>query len=126
MAAAVCRDTRRSATGDWCGHTKGRLDVLSDRELRKLAREFRRGLLGQRSAHMMCFAISAGLQAYLSAWGVETELVSADFKDGNHVWLRLADNRILDASADQFGLPAIYLGPLPLAYRTRKIRLKDA
>ena len=33
----------------------------------------------------------------------------------NHIWIRLADGRVLDPTADQFGdYPPVYLGdPLP-------------
>lgn len=34
----------------------------------------------------------------------------------NHVFIRLADGRILDATADQFGLAPIYLGHMPAQY----------
>jgi hypothetical protein len=64
----------------------------------------------------MCFAVSAALQGYLSSCGVETELVEADFGHTNHFWLRLPDGRILDPTADQFGLSPVYLGKLPTKY----------
>lgn len=69
----------------------------------------------------MCFAVCGPLQPLLSLAGVETELVEAWFKreygEQNHYWLKLPDGRILDPTADQFGLPAVYLGPIPEDYR---------
>jgi hypothetical protein len=62
--------------------------------------------------------VSAPLQGLLSAvYGIETSLEEADLGHTNHVFLRLPDGRILDATADQFDLPCVYLGPLPELYR---------
>lgn len=99
---------------------------MTDRHLRKLVREFRDGILDGRPAEMMCFAVCAPLQAYLAICGIETRLVYASLAEVNHVWLRLPDGRVLDPTADQFGLEAVYLGELPLAYATRKARLRTA
>jgi hypothetical protein len=78
----------------------------------------RKGILGKRSSRMMCMAVSAPLQGLLAAlYGVETELETVDFPESNHVWLRLPDGRILDATADQFGLEPVYLGEVPEIYR---------
>jgi hypothetical protein len=84
---------------------------MTDQELIAIATDFRAGLLGSHPSTDMCFAVSAPLQGLLSAlYGVQTELEEVDFGDTNHVWLRLSDGRILDATADQFGKPAVYLG----------------
>ena len=90
---------------------------MTDKEIRQAARSFRKGMLGKRQSRLMCFAICAPLQAMLSICGCDTELVEADFGDMNHVWLRLSDGRILDPTADQFGLAPVYLGPVPIEYR---------
>ena len=95
---------------------------LSDRQLLKITREFRRGILQGACADRMCFAVCAPLQGLLSACGLETELIEADFPFMDHVWLKLPDGRILDSTASQFSdplhrLPAVYLGPLPAVYR---------
>lgn len=84
---------------------------MTDAELIEVATDFRAGLLGGRPSTDMCFAVSAPLQGLLSAlYGVETVLEEVDFGDTNHVWLRLADGRILDPTADQFGKAPVYLG----------------
>jgi len=74
----------------------------------------------------MCFAVCAPLQALLSLHGIETELVEVWFRreygEHNHFWLKLPDDRILDPTADQFGLPAIYLGKMPQSYEGAIIR----
>ena len=91
---------------------------LTDDELIEIARDFRDGLLDGRPPDLMCMVVSAPLQGFLSAvYGVETTLEKLDFENGDHVWLRLPDGRILDATADQFGLEPVYLGE---AYRPKE------
>ncbi len=98
---------------------------MTDRQLKRFAKDFRDGILGGRPSDMMCFAVCAPLQAMLHCVGVNTEIVTSDFPEVNHVWLRLEDGRILDPTADQFGLESVYLGPLPLIYSARKARLRS-
>lgn len=83
---------------------------MTDRELIRIARQFRRGLLGRKSSTDMCMVVSGPLQGVLAGMGVETTLETVEFISTNHVWLRLPDGRVLDATADQFGKDAIYLG----------------
>lgn len=92
---------------------------MTDTKLLEIAEDFRGGILQGRSSSLMCFAVSAALQGFLSALcNIETELVELDFEHCNHVVLRLSDGRILDATADQFdGMPAVYLGEMPALYR---------
>lgn len=92
---------------------------MRSRDIIRIARGFRQGVLGTRPSAGMCLVVSAPLQGLLSAvYGVETELVEVDFHSTNHVYLRLPDGRILDATADQFpGMPDVYFGPWPEQYR---------
>lgn len=104
---------------------------MTDRQLKSIAREMRSGILGKRSSRLMCMAISAPLRAMLSAvYDFDTELETVDFPGCDHVWLRLSDGRILDATADQFGLDKIYLGQVPELYerwiQERKTRMKNS
>lgn len=87
-------------------------------ELISIARGFRQGILGKRPSVGMCMAVCAPLQGFLSAvHGLETTIEEVDFGFINHVYLRLADGRILDPTADQFpDMPDVYLGPWPEAY----------
>ncbi len=95
---------------------------MTDKQLVKIARDMRKGILGKRSSTDMCMIISAPLQGVLSAlYGVACELEEIWLDETprgttNHVFLRLSDGRILDATADQFGLDAIYLGSIPAFY----------
>lgn len=99
---------------------------MSDNELRDFVNEFRVGILGDRSSFLMCFAVCYPLQTLLDLCGVPTELVRADFFDTNHVWLRMEDGRIIDPTADQFGLEPVYIGPLPKSYEQRTARFLGA
>lgn len=89
---------------------------MKDRELIEFATDFRKGILGDHSSKMMCFAVSAPLQGILSACGVNSELVETDLGECNHLFLVLDDGRVLDPTADQFNywrkenLPPVYLG----------------
>lgn len=98
---------------------------MTDKELKRIAAQFRDGILEGKSSAAMCFAICAPLQSFLSCGGFETELIEADFEDTNHFWLRLPDGRILDPTADQFGLSPVYLGRLPTTYCDRIRKAQD-
>lgn len=95
---------------------------MTDQELIQFATEFRAGLLGNRSSHRCCFVVCSPLATLLGLHGVEVELVESDLGKGrNHAWLRLADGRALDPTADQFGgYPPVYLGPPKKIHRTAR------
>lgn len=90
---------------------------MTDAEIVTMATEFRKGLLGRQRPKGMCFVVCAPLSSYLALSGVENEVVESDLGWCNHVWIRLADGRVLDPTADQFNgktdqvMPAVYLGP---------------
>lgn len=87
---------------------------MSDAELIEFASQFRKGILGRRSSELMCFAVCAPLVTLLNMHGVACEIVESDLERvtdiAEHYWLRLKDGRALDPTADQFGLPPVYLG----------------
>lgn len=99
---------------------------MTDAELIATCTEFRRGLLGRRSPRWQCAKVCWAMAPYLEFFHQVTLAVcmseNVEFARGrtcNHVWLQLADGRVLDPTADQFStkarpLPAIYLGePIP-------------
>ena len=93
---------------------------MSDNELLEFATEFRDGILDGTPSDMMCAAVCWPLAALLRCDGiqcetVETKDVETDFGTCNHIWIRLADGRALDPTADQFSTPEreyppVYLG----------------
>ena len=58
----------------------------------------------------MCAVVCYPLSGYLSMIGIEAAIEEVDLQYSNHVFLRLADGRILDPTADQFNGPKVYLG----------------
>ena len=94
---------------------------MTDKQLVNCARAFRKGILAPGGdPSMMCFAVCAPLSGLLAASGFPAHEETVDFNESapcaNHTWIRLEDGRILDPTADQFGLEAIYLGPVPELY----------
>lgn len=90
---------------------------MDDDDLIECAAGFREGVLNGRESELMCAAVSRALAGYLRFCGVdcdtEDRLITEEGYPANHVWIRLADGRVLDATADQFkqlGLPPVYLG----------------
>lgn len=88
---------------------------MTDKQLLRIAREFRKGILGKRSSHRMCGMVCFGLQGYLGLVGLHTAIREGAVGDGNHLWLELPDGRVLDPTADQFDdeevtYPPVYLG----------------
>jgi len=99
---------------------------MTDKEIIRLTREFKKGLMGKRNTKSMCFVVTFPLQGYLSFCGLKTKLVEGEIKTNegiwNHYWLKLPDGRILDPTADQFNnnLSEIYLGNKSNYYRIIK------
>lgn len=100
---------------------------MTEKQIKKLAEGFRIGMISNSSSRSMCFAISAPLQGYLSACGVQCELVKGELATMQgiceHYWLKLPSGKILDPTADQFNgiagskdMPKVYLGEQPVNY----------
>lgn len=90
---------------------------MTDEDLLQIATGFRQGMLGDHSSEMTCAMVSWPLAGLLhSLYGVDCECVESDLGHCNHVWIRLADGRALDPTADQFNhfsdcdFPPVYLG----------------
>jgi hypothetical protein len=97
---------------------------MTDAQLIEFATEFRAGMLGDDPSTSACLMVCAPLVTLLNIYGVKCELIETNMipiKRGgrcstNHVWLRLADGRALDPTADQFNeldgarMPPVYLG----------------
>jgi hypothetical protein len=85
-------------------------------DLLTYAREFREAVLQGDSSERMCVALSAPLHAALQVRCTPTQLVASDLGECEHIFLQLADGRVLDPTADQFNwcsrqkLPGVYLG----------------
>lgn len=94
---------------------------MQDAAMIEFAQKFRDGILQGRPSDFMCAAICWPLAPLLEMNGVTvavglTGAVRTSYGSCNHVWLSLADGRVLDPTADQFNnrrrkLPPVYLGP---------------
>ena len=82
---------------------------------------FRNGLLGKRRPTDMCRVVCLPLESYLRVEGYDTIVVEGTVEGWDHCWLRLADGRIIDPTADQFGngMPKVYIGTLPVGYKEK-------
>lgn len=99
------------------------------KEIRKIATEFRSGILGRKSAYAMCLAVSAPLASYLQFCGYNCKLTEGVVGMWNHFWITLPDGTIIDPTADQFNstyipMPKIYIGPLPEHYKVAAMIIK--
>lgn len=107
---------------------------LSDKELVKICTQFRYGVIGRKPSKGKCYMITAPLQSYLYFLKIESKLIEGFVTIGenitNHYWMELPDNRILDATADQFNefknieMPKVYLGEKPEWYMNKKQKIK--
>lgn len=89
---------------------------MTDAELVEFATEFRESILDGSPSSWMCAAICWPLSTLLEMSGVPNRVIETDLGGMNHFWLKLADGRVLDPTADQFNrigadkLPPVYLG----------------
>jgi hypothetical protein len=91
---------------------------MTRHELRKVVREFRKGILDGREPDGMCFAVCSPLQGYLATCGISTDLVRGTFREyeADHWWLELEDGTVVDPTVSQFSdeffrMPTVYIGP---------------
>lgn len=94
----------------------------SIRQMRKVIRAFREGVLrGKQSPHM-CFAVCLPLEVFLNHFGYKVSLREVEFPNTNHAFLEMQDGTIIDPTADQFNsevvkFPKVYIGPMPEIYK---------
>lgn len=89
----------------------------TDAAIVEFATDFREGILDGRSSAWMCAMVCWPLSTLLAMEGLPNETVETDLGHCNHIWIRLADGRALDPTADQFNamfpglrMPPVYLG----------------
>lgn len=90
---------------------------MEDKELIKAIKGFVKGLLNGRSTTDMCYVVCSPLVAFLSAIKVDATLTEGEVNEYHHFWITLSDGRIIDPTADQFGLLNIYVRKPPSYYR---------
>lgn len=88
---------------------------LTNEQIKVIAIEFRKGMLGRKSSKGQCAKVSWALQGYLSFLGLKTKVCQGDVGAWNHLWLELPNGTVIDATADQFNNskrkhPPVYIG----------------
>ena len=96
------------------------------KEIKRIATDFRKGMLGKNNSNEKCLMVSASLEGYLRFCGYECELTEGIVGDWFHFWITFHDATVLDPTADQFKspdgntMPAIYIGEKPKWYEVIK------
>lgn len=93
-------------------------------DLKRIALEYRESVLNGDSSKNMCWVITQPLSLLLTEeYGIENEIVKYDVYTGlsvtEHFCIKIG-RKILDATADQFGLEKIYYGSRPVWYSDSK------
>lgn len=99
---------------------------MTDAELIEFASEFREGILDGTPSAMMCGMICEPLVTLLNMIGVpcsiaKTNAIRTSYGSCNHVWIYLADGRVLDPAADQFNDEGLALPPVYLGRKVRRL-----
>lgn len=104
----------------------------ADKNLMRIVRDFRRGILNRKCSDGQCWVVCAPLAALLEVFGHKCELTEGHVGNGvhreHHFWITLGDGRIIDPTADQFRpphhkeMPQIYIGAQPKWYRRKSPR----
>ena len=103
---------------------------LTDADLIKLSTQFRYGVIGRTKSWGKCLLVTSPLYCYLKFLKVDCKMIEGYVTIGdnitNHYWILLPDNRILDATADQFNevrekqMPKVFVGEKPDWYMEKK------
>lgn len=99
---------------------------MTDAELIEFASEFRDGILDGTPSAMACAMVCEPLVTLLNMSGVQcsiakTDAIRTSYGSCNHVWIALADGRVLDPTADQFNDEGLDLPPVYLGRKVRKL-----
>lgn len=90
-------------------------------EVKRIALEYRESVLNGDSSKNMCWVITQPLSLLLTEeYGIKNEIVSCDVYIDEliteHFFIKIG-TKILDATADQFGLEKVYYGSRPMKYQ---------
>lgn len=91
---------------------------MTDKKLIQTIKSFVKGLLSGKPTTDMCFMVCSPLVTYLNGCGIKCDLTEGELqKRYHHFWITLEDGRVIDPTADQFGLLNIYVRKQPSYYR---------
>lgn len=93
------------------------MSEYTDKELKVMCREFRKGMLDRMSSKGKCAMVSWALQGFLSSViKLKTKVYECDVGEWNHLYLVMPDGNVIDCTADQFNkgksrkYPQVYIG----------------
>jgi hypothetical protein len=91
---------------------------MSNEDIKKLAKHFTAGLLQGKSTVDMCYIVCSPLVSYLNFCGIECSLTEGELNGiYHHFWITLSDGRIIDPTANQFGLLNVWARKQPSYYK---------
>ena len=100
---------------------------MTDKEIIRVAKGFTKGLLGKKSTVDMCYVVCSPLVGYLSMLGVDCRLTDGYIDhceaELHHFWITLSDGKIIDPTADQFGLLNSWVVNQPSNYKVKQTLL---
>lgn len=95
---------------------------MSDKDIIDIAKKFTKGILDGIKTVDMCYMVCSPLASYLSFAGIDCMLTEGVInhceKELHHFWITLSDGRVIDPTADQFGLLNIWVRKQPSNYKT--------
>ena len=100
-----------------------------EKELMKIVRGFRKGLLKTYPSESMCYVVCAPLSGYLQFCGYNCVLVEGKVGKCHHFWIVIDGGIIVDPTADQFkkpdgsNMPDIYIGEKPSWYKKLRVSI---
>jgi hypothetical protein len=99
---------------------------MGDAELTEFVSEFREGILDGTTSFMACGMVCHPLVTLLNMAGVPCSIqttlsIRTSYGSVNHVWIALADGRVIDPTADQFNDEGFSFPPVYLGKKIRKL-----
>lgn len=91
---------------------------MTSKQIGRASKTFTAGLLGNGTRTNKCWHVCSPLCGYLGACGVQCQTVEGEVQGNHHYWIELFDGRIIDPTAEQFGLPNLWCEPRPEGYLT--------
>lgn len=99
---------------------------MNEQEIKQFALKYRNGLIGNKSSHSMCWVVTQPLSLLLKEIGLDNEIVRYDIDSSRsiqkldcevaeHFCIKIG-RKILDPTADQFGLDKVFFGSRPIWY----------
>lgn len=94
---------------------------MTEKKIAQISKLFTKGILDGMTSVDKCFIVCAPLAAYLSIFGIECTLTEGEINHCeatlHHYWITLSNGKIIDPTADQFGLLNQWVTKQPSYYK---------